>query len=169
MDVEGDDNESVDIQSQAAEKSKLEEKDLPAKKNRPVSTSKKQKKAKLEKSLEVLNEGFRQVAEKETEGFLRLEELRHRREMDYQLKMKELDNEQRREARKHELAIFQLLAQARVPQQQHGHQREFGFPQGTWNPYQVTSRLHFGSSSRGDSTSTASSSYEDENTDYYQL
>lgn len=161
--------ESVDIQSQEGAKSKLEDKDLPERKNRPGSTSKKQKKTKLEKSLEVLTEGFRQVTEKETEGFLRLEELRHKREMDYQIKMKELDNERRREERKHELAIFQLLAQARVPQQQHGQQREFGFPQGSWNHHQGTSGLHFGTSSRGDSNSTASSSYEDENTDYYQL
>ena len=158
LEVEDSNIESVDIQSQEGAKSKLEDKDLPERKNRPGSTSKKQKKTKLGKSLEVL-----------TEGFLRLEELRHKREMDYQIKMKELDNERRREERKHELAIFHLLPQARVPQQQHGQQREFGFPQGSWNHYQGTSGLHFGTSSRGDSNSTASSSYEDENSDYYQL
>ena len=45
--------ESVDIQSQEGAKAKLEDKDLPERKNRPGSTSKKQKKTKLEKSLEV--------------------------------------------------------------------------------------------------------------------
>lgn len=167
--MEDNNIESVDIQSQEGAKSKLEDKNIPERKNRPGSTSKKQRKTKLEKSLEVLTEGFRQVTEKETEGFLRLEELRHQREMDYQIKMKELENERRREERKHELAIFQLLAQSRLPQQQHEQQRDFGFPQGSWNPYRGTSGLHFGTSSRGDSNSTASSSYEDGNTDYYQL
>ena len=61
--------------------------------------------------------------------------MRHKREMDYPIKMKELDNERRQEERKHELAVFLLLAQSRVPQQQHGQQQEFGFPQGSWNPF----------------------------------
>ena len=170
--MEDNNTESIDIQSHEVANSKLEDKDLPERKNRPKSTSKKQKKKekeKLEKSLEVLTEGFRQVTGKQAEGFLRWEELRDKREMDYQFKMKELHNERRRKERKHDLAVCKLLAQSQVPQQQQGQQREFGFPQGSWNPYQGTSGLHFGTSSRGDSNSTASSSYEDENAYCYQL
>ena len=55
--------------------------------------AKQEKKRKLEKSLESLQRGLREVAEKETESFLKLEDLRHGREMQYQLKMKERDNE----------------------------------------------------------------------------
>ena len=62
--MEDNNIESVDIHSQEGAKSKLEDKDLPERKNRPGSTSKKQKKTKLGKSLEVLTEGFRQVQKK---------------------------------------------------------------------------------------------------------
>ena len=89
--MEDNNIDSVDIQSQEGAKSKLENKNIPERKNHPGSTSKKQRKTKLEKSLEVLTEGFRQVTEKETE------ELRHQREIDYQIEMKELENERRQE------------------------------------------------------------------------
>ena len=73
--------------------------------------NRKEKKTKLEKSLELLNKGFKEVAEKEAERFIKLEEMRHKQDLEYQLKIRELENQRRREERQHELAIFQLLAQ----------------------------------------------------------
>ena len=81
----------------------------------PKATNRKEKKTKLEKSLEILNKGFKDVAEKETDRFIKLEEMRHKQDLEYQLKFRELENQRRREERQHELAIFQLLSQS--PQQ----------------------------------------------------
>ena len=105
--------------------------------------AKKEKKTKLEKSLESLQRGLREVADKKTESFLKLEDLRHEREMQYQLKMKELDNEKRREERKHELAIFQLLAQSREPHQE--QPRVCSFPSGVSYaaPYQNAAGIDY--------------------------
>ena len=52
--------------------------------------AKKEKKTKLEKSMESLQGGLRGVAEMETESFFKLEDLCHKREMQYQFKMKSL-------------------------------------------------------------------------------
>ena len=77
--------------------------------------NRKEKKTKLEKSLELLSKGFKEVAEKESDRFMKLEEIRHKQDLEYQLKIRELEKQRRREERQHELAIFQLLAQK--PQQ----------------------------------------------------
>lgn len=101
------------VQSQSA-KEKMQSHAVEEKEQKEQKDTKKnnnEKKTKLEKSMEVLSRSFRQAAEIEAEGFVKMEEMRNKREIDYQLKMKELDNERRREERKHELAIFQLLAQ----------------------------------------------------------
>ena len=131
--------------------------------------AKQEKKTKLEKSLESLQRGLREVAEKETESFLKLEDLRHGREMQYQLKMKERDNERRKEERKHELAMFQLLAQASQPHQE--QQRACSFPSGIWYaaPYQNAAGIHYGNSPGASSTSNTSGSYEEDNNGYFLL
>lgn len=43
--------------------------------------------------MELLQCGFREVVEMEIESFFKLEDLCYKREMEYQLKMKEFDNE----------------------------------------------------------------------------
>ena len=131
--------------------------------------AKKEKKTKLEKSLESLQRGLREVAEKETESFLKLEDLRHKREMQYQLKMKELDNERRREERKDELAIFQLIAQAR--QQHQKQQRACSFPSGISYaaPYQNAAGIYYVNSPGAASTSNTSGSYEEDINGYFNL
>ena len=87
----------------------MHEKESEKKTNLGRTQAKKEKKTKLEKSMESLQRDFREVAEMETESFLKLEDLRHKREMEYELKMKELDNERRREERKHEQFFNSLL------------------------------------------------------------
>ena len=77
--------------------------------------NRKEKKTKLEKSLEMLNKGFKEVAEKETERYVKLEEMRHKQDLEYQIKIRELEMERRREERQHELAIFQVLTQQPQP------------------------------------------------------
>ena len=129
--------------------------------------AKQEKKTKREKSLESLQRGLREVAEKETESFLKLEDLG--REMQYQLKMKERDNEMRKEERKHELAIFQLLAQASQPHQE--QQRACSFPFGIWcaAPYQNAAGIHYVNYPGASSTSNTSGSYEEDNNGYLNL
>ena len=124
---------------------------------------------KREKSLESLQRGLREVAEKETESFLKLEDLRHGREMQYLLKMKERDNERRKEERKYELAIFQLLAQASQPHQE--QQRACSFPSGIWcaAPYQNAAGIHYVNYPGASSTSNTSGSYEEDNNGYSNL
>ena len=72
----------------------------------------------------------------------------------------------REKSQKHELAIFQLLAQTRIPQQQ---QREFGFPTSAFygNSYQGASGIPYGHSPS--STSNTNSSYEEEGKEYFAL
>lgn len=58
------------------------------KKTHPGQTqSKKEKMTTLEKSLKSRQRGFREVAQMETESFLKLEEFHHKREIEYQFKM----------------------------------------------------------------------------------
>ena len=100
-----------------------------------ATLNQKDKKTKLEKSLELLNKGFKEVAVKETQRFIKLEEMHHQQDLEYQLRIRELEN-QRREERQHELTIFQLLAQR--PQQSR------------YTPSSVpTSSIHFASPFQG--------------------
>ena len=52
-----------------------------------ATLNRKDKKTKLEKSLQLLNKGFKEVAEKETERFIKLEEMRHQQDLEYQLRI----------------------------------------------------------------------------------
>ena len=156
------------VQSQSA-KEKMQSHAVEEKEQKEQKDTKKnntEKKTKLKKSMEVLSRSFRQAAEREAEGFVKMKEMRHKREIDYQLKMKELDNERRREERKCELAIFQFLAQTWIPQQQ---QREFGFPTSAFygNPYQGASGIPYGHSPSR--TSNTNSSYEEEGKECFAL
>ena len=128
-----------------------------------ATLNRKEKKTKLEKSFELLNKGFKEVAEKETERFIKLEEIRHKQDLEYQLKIRELENQRRREERQHELAIFQLLAQQ--PQQPR------------YTPSSMpTSSMHFASPFQGfhdrnyaaDNISVSGSSISDGDTPYFQ-
>ena len=73
------------------------------------------KKTKLEKSIEMLSEGFQASIEKETDMFMKLERMRHREMLEHEIRLKELDNERRREERQHELLLLNLLGQTRNP------------------------------------------------------
>jgi len=129
--------------------------------------AKKEKKTKLEKSLESLQGGLRGVAEMETESFLKPEDLCHKREMQYQFKMKELDNEKRREERKHEL--FQLLAQARQPHQEQQLACSFPFCISYAAPIPNAAGIHYVNSPGAASTSNTSGSYGEDNNGYFNL
>ena len=88
--------------------------------------------------------------------------------MQYQLK-REVDKERRREERKRELAICQLLAQARQSHQE--QQRACSFPSSISYaaPYQNAAVIHYVNSPDAASTSNTSGSYEEENNGYFNL
>jgi hypothetical protein len=77
------------------------------------------KKTKLEKSIEVLSNGFLAAAEKEAETMMMIEGMRQKERMEQEIRLKELDNEWRREERQHELLLLNVLTQNRnqVPTQ----------------------------------------------------
>ncbi len=124
----------------------------------PKAINRKEKKTKLEKSLEILNKGFKDVAEKETDRFIKLEEMRHKQDLEYQLKLRELENQRRREERQHELAIFQLLSQP--PQQARYTHPSIPFA----SPFQGFQDRNFAA----DSMSVSGSSISDGDNTYYQ-
>ena len=73
------------------------------------------KKTKLEKSIEVLSNGFVAAAEKEAETMITIENMRHKERLEHEIRLRELDNERRREERQHELLLLNLLSQNRNP------------------------------------------------------
>ena len=83
------------------------------KKEAPVKIFKRKipKKTKLEKSIEVLSNGFCAAAEKETEMMMKLEQMRHKEMLEHEIRLKKLGNERRREERQHELLLLNLLSQ----------------------------------------------------------
>lgn len=76
---------------------------------KPKVPTKKCKRSNVEKSLDVFCERFTQISKEETERYLRAEELRHQREMEFQLKQARLENERRRSEREHEMNVLKLL------------------------------------------------------------
>ncbi|XP_074620654.1 uncharacterized protein LOC141879314 isoform X1 [Acropora palmata] len=76
--------------------------------------NKKRKRSNMEKSLDVFCERFTQISKEETERHLKAEEDRHKREMDFQLKQAQLENERRRSEREHEMNVLRLILS-------HGH------------------------------------------------
>ena len=77
------------------------------------------KKTKVEKSIEVLSNGFMAAAEKEAETMMKIESMCHKERLEHEILLRELDNEWRREERQHELLLLNLLSQNRnqVPPQ----------------------------------------------------
>ena len=75
-----------------------------------LGTSRKPNKTKLEKSLEMLCDSFKEATEMEMQQQQKIEEERHKREMEIQLKLRQLEMERRREERQHELSVLQLLS-----------------------------------------------------------
>ena len=65
--------------------------------------------------------------------------------------------------------VFQLLAEARQPHQE--HQREYRFSSGIpyAAPYQNAAGIHYVNSPGAASTSTTSGSYEEDNSGYFNL
>ena len=73
-----------------------------------LGTSRKPTKTKLEKSLEMLCDSFKEATEMEMQQQQKIEEERHKREMEIQLKLRQLEMERRREER--QLSVLQLLS-----------------------------------------------------------
>ena len=71
------------------------------------------KKSKLEKSIELLGNSFRAASEKESEMMMKIEQNRHKEMLEHDIRLKELDNDRRREERQHELMLFKMLSQNR--------------------------------------------------------
>ena len=98
----------------AKRKLELEEEELkPYVKKSKVS--KKERKTKLEKSIAVLSDSFKDAAEREMDMLMRLEQMRHKEMLEREIRLKELDNECRREERQHELMLLNLLNNNRNP------------------------------------------------------
>ena len=98
----------------AKRKLELEEEELkPHVKKSKVS--KKERKTKLEKSIAVLSDSFKDAAEREMDMLMKLEQMRHKEMLEHEIRLKELDNERRREERQHELMLLNLLNNNRNP------------------------------------------------------
>lgn len=66
-----------------------------------LSTSRKPKKTKLEKSLKLLFDSFKEATEMEMKQQQKIEEERHKREMEFQWKLRQLEMKRRRKERQH--------------------------------------------------------------------
>ena len=98
----------------AKRKLELEEEDLkPYVKKSKVS--KKERKTKLEKSIAVLSDSFKDAAEREMDMLMKLEQMRHKEMLEHEIRLKELDNERRIEERQHELMLLNILNNNRNP------------------------------------------------------
>ncbi|XP_068739193.1 transcription initiation factor TFIID subunit 7-like [Montipora capricornis] len=70
------------------------------------NVSKKERKTKLEKSMAVLSDSFKDAAEREMDMLMKLEQMRHKDMFEHEMRLKELDNERRIEERQHELMLL---------------------------------------------------------------
>ena len=87
----------------AKRKLELEEEELkPYVKKSKVSE--KERKTKLEKSIAVLSDSFKDAAEREMDMLMKLEQMRHKEMLEHEIRLKEVDNDNnhRREERQHE-------------------------------------------------------------------
>ena len=71
--------------------------------------SKKERKIKLEKSIAVLSDSFKDAAEQEMDMLRKLEQMRDKEVLEHEIRLKELNNKRRREERQHELMLLNLL------------------------------------------------------------
>ena len=83
--------------------------------SRKARFPKKERKTKLEKSIAVLSDSFKDAAEREMDMLMRLEQMRHKEMLEREIRLKELDNECRREERQRELMLLNLLNNNRNP------------------------------------------------------
>ena len=113
----GDDLDSRYIEE---EEKQVEKGDNASDKEKKIFKSKKIKKTKLERSIELLSESFTNASKREADMMMLLEEKRHKQMLDHELRMKELDNERRREERNHEMLLVQMMCNT----------RNYGPPQG---------------------------------------
>ena len=134
-----------DVTEQEKEEEKQEgEKKEPALK---LMKRKTPKKTKLEKSNEVLSNGFLAAAEKEAKTMIEIERMRQKERLEHEIRLRELENERRREERQHELLLLNVLSQNRnhVPLQdvsfgqqnmynQYGSSSQFQQPTSATNP-----------------------------------
>lgn len=77
--------------------------------------SEKERKTKLEKSIAILSDSFKDAADREMDMLMKLEQMRHKEVLEHEIRLKELDNERRREERQHELMLLNLLNNNRNP------------------------------------------------------
>lgn len=117
-----DEEQSKDINDVSAEgcselaKRKLEEEEEELKPYiKKSKVSKNERKTKLEKSVAVLSDSFKDAAEREMDMLMKLEQMRHKDMLEHEMRLKELDNERRREERHHELMLLNLLNNNRNP------------------------------------------------------
>ena len=112
-DIGDDDLDSNYIEE---EEKQVEKEDIAldtGKEKKEICKSKKVKKTKLEKSIELLSESFTNASKREVDMMMQLEEKRHKQMLDHEIRMKELDNERRREERKHEMLMVQMMCNNR--------------------------------------------------------
>ena len=76
-----------------------------------VAKKGKGRKTKLEQSISMLRDSFKDAAEQEMEMLVKLEQIRHKEMLEHEIRMKELDNVRRREERQHELLTAQYFKQ----------------------------------------------------------
>ena len=60
-------------------------------------------KQKIEKSMEIQSNGFLVASEKEAAVLYKFEEMRSKQLMEHEIRLRQLDNERRKEERQHEL------------------------------------------------------------------
>lgn len=80
-----------------------------------VAKKGKGRKTKLEQSISMLSDSFKDAAEQEMEMLVKLEQIRHKEMLEHEIRMKELDNVRRREERQHELLLLNILSSNRNP------------------------------------------------------
>jgi len=80
-----------------------------------VAKKGKGRKTKLEQSISMLSDSFKDAAEQEMEMLVKLEQIRHKEMLEHEIRMKELDNVCRREERQHELLLLNILSSNRNP------------------------------------------------------
>ena len=131
--VEEIEEKEQEKQEKEEEKQEDEKKEPALKLNRKTP-----KKTKLEKSIEVLSNGFLAAAEKEAKTMIEIERMRQKERLEHEICLRELENERRREERHHELLLLNVLSQNRnqVPLQD----VSFG-QQNMYNQYGSSSQL----------------------------
>ena len=86
----------------------------------------------------MLSDSFKDAAEREMDMLMKLEQMRHKEMLEHEIRLKELDNECRREERQHELMLLNLLNNNRnpyPPQMMDFYKRNNSGPSGSESSY----------------------------------